>query len=77
MTCWMSVKLLLQADNVLKGKPGVGTPVRGGQGAKFILFDSFTRYLSFVHFAVFCLLSLLKAVVSGRHFLYSVVSKLA
>ncbi|KAL3157447.1 hypothetical protein ABBQ32_011918 [Trebouxia sp. C0010 RCD-2024] len=51
-----------KADKVLKGKPGLGTQSRGGQGAKFILFDSFTRYLSFVHFAVFCLLSLLKAV---------------
>ena len=61
-----SVKSLLQVDNVFKGKPGLGTPSRA-QGAKSGLFDSFARYLSFVHFAVFCLLSLLKAVVSSGH----------
>ena len=63
----VSMKAFLQADNVLKGKPGSGSQSRGGQGAKFMLFDSFARYLSFVHFAVFCLLSLLKAVVSSHH----------
>lgn len=58
----------LQADNVLRGKPGSGSQSRGGQGgAKSILFDGFARYLSFVHFAVFCLLSWLKAVVSTQH----------
>ena len=59
-------KFFLQADNVLKGKPGAGSHSRGAQGAKSIVFDSFARYLSFVHFAVFCLLSLLKAVVSSH-----------
>ena len=49
---------------MLKGKLGPGAQVRGGPGAKLGFLDSFARYLSFVHFAVFCLLSLLKAVVS-------------
>ena len=65
---WSGVanKAFLQADNVLKGKPGSGSQSRTGQGAKFVLFDSFARYISFVHFAVFCLLSLLKTVVSSH-----------
>lgn len=53
----------LQADTVLKSKLGPGAQARGGHGAKPGFLESFARYLSFVHFAVFCLLSLLKAVV--------------
>ncbi|DBB10108.1 TPA: hypothetical protein ACH3X3_001692 [Trebouxia sp. C0006] len=49
-----------KADNVLKGKLGLGAQSRSGHGAK--LSEVFARYLSFLHFFIFCLLSLLKAV---------------
>ncbi|DBA73057.1 TPA: hypothetical protein ACH3X2_009998 [Trebouxia sp. C0005] len=49
-----------KADNVLKGKLGLGAQSRSGHGAK--LSEVFARYFSFLHFFIFCLLSLLKAV---------------
>ena len=67
--CELQHSQRLQADSILRGKLASGAPSRGGSGIKLSLYDTFARYLSFVHFAVFCLLSLLKIVVSALPYL--------
>ena len=66
LTCGIHAQhcMALQADSILKGKLGLGAQTRSGHRTK--LSETFARYLSFLHFFVFCLLSLLKAVVSHR-----------
>lgn len=53
----------MQADRLLKEKLGLKAQARSNSWHRSSLQETLTRYLNFMHFFAFCLLSLLKTVV--------------
>lgn len=58
--------MCIQADKLLKEKLGLKAQARSNSWHRSSLQETLTRYLNFVHFFAFCLLSLLKTVVSSQ-----------